>query len=386
MKYAIIGTGNVGRAFAERFADHGVPVVIANTRGPRSIDTTHLGSVVTPVTLDEALAADMIIVAVPFLAIRELGFSRPDWSGKIVVDATNAFTLPNADEVLNGRLSTDFNAEAFPGAAVVKAFNQTAMKQFTEKRAPEFGRRVVFVASNSPVASASVTDLADKLGFAPIQLGRIDEGGVLIQARNALTLRNLYELPIDLGRTTTVTPAGVDNHMEPGIWTIDPLHSSITFAIRHLMVGKVRGRFSEFSGSITLPDTGIPSLSTTIDVGSVDTGNPDRDHHVRAADFFDVENFPTATFTSTGMREDNDKYALDGEFCLRGVTKPITLRLDFFGVSPGMGKGEVAGFEATVALSRKDFGVLTDTPIIGGGTLLGDTVDITIEVEAPKPP
>ena len=112
--------------------------------------------------------------------------------------------------------------------------------------------------------------------------------------------------------------------------------------------------------------------------------NPDRDHHVREADFFDVENFPTATFTSTGLREDNDKYSLDGEFCLRGVTKPITLRLEYFGVSPGMGKGEVAGFEATVALSRKEFGILTDTPIIGGGALLGDTVDITIEVEALK--
>src|ERR1700677_1806718 len=93
------------------------------------------------------------------------------------------------------------------------------------------------------------------------------------------------------------------------------------------------------------------------------------------------QNFPTATFRSTGLREDNDRYALDGEFSLRGVTKPITLTLEFFGVSPGMGKGEVAGFEAKVALSRKGFGVLTETPIIGGGALLGDTVDITIEVE-----
>lgn len=382
MGYAIIGTGNIGSALAERFADHGVSAVIANTRGPESIDTSQLGSVVTPVSLDEALTADVIIVAIPFLAVRELGFSRSDWSGKIVVDSTNAFTLPNADEVLNGRLSTDFNAEAFPGAAVVKAFNQIAVKQFTEKRPPEFGRRVVFVASNSPAASAAVAALANQLGFAPIQLGRIDEGGVLIQARNALTLRNLYELPINLGRTTTVTPAGVDNQLKPGTWAIDPLHSSITFAIRHLVVGKVRGRFSEFSGSITLPDNGVPSLSATIDVGSVDTGNPDRDQHVRATDFFDVENFPTATFTSTGLREDNDKYTLDGDFSLRGVTKPIAIGLEFFGVSPGMGKGEVAGFEAKVALSRKDFGVLTETPIIAGGALLGDTVDITIQVEA----
>ena len=380
MKHAIIGTGNVGSALAQRFADHGVPAVIANTRGPESIDTAHLGSVVTPVSLDEALTADMIIVSIPFLAVRELGFSRPDWSGKIVVDTTNAFLLHNSDEVLQGRLSTDFNAEAFPGAAVVKAFNQTAVKQFTEKRPPEFGRRVVFVASNSPTASTSVADLANQLGFAPVQLGRIDEGGVLIQARNALTLRNLYELPVNLGRTATVT-TGIDTQLKAGTWAIDPLHSSINFSVRHLMVGKVRGRFSEFSGSITVPDNGIPSVSATIAVGSVDTGNKDRDHHVQAADFFDVENFPTATFRSTGLREDNDRYALDGEFSLRGVTKPITLTLEFFGVSPGMGKGEVAGFEAKVALSRKDFGVLTETPVIGGGALIGDTIDITIEVE-----
>jgi predicted dinucleotide-binding enzyme len=150
MQHAIIGTGNIGRALAERFADHGVRAVIANTRGPEPIDTSHFGSVVTPVTLNQALTADMIIVAIPFLAVRELGFSRPDWSGKIIVDTTNAFLLPNADEVLNGRLSTELNTEAFPGAAVVKAFNQTAVKQFTEKRPPEFGKRVVFVAVIRP--------------------------------------------------------------------------------------------------------------------------------------------------------------------------------------------------------------------------------------------
>jgi polyisoprenoid-binding protein YceI len=178
--------------------------------------------------------------------------------------------------------------------------------------------------------------------------------------------------------------AEIDSQLKPGTWAIDPAHSSITFSVRHLMVSKVRGRFSEFSGLITVPDNGIPSVSATVAVGSVDTGNKERDHHVRAADFFDVENFPTATFTSTGLREDSDKYALDGEFSLRGITKPITLTLEFFGVSPGIGKGEVAGFEAKVALSRKDFGVLIDTPIIGGSAVLGDTVDITIDVEGLK--
>jgi polyisoprenoid-binding protein YceI/predicted dinucleotide-binding enzyme len=383
LQYAVVGTGSIGRVLAQRFSDHQVPALWANTRGPDTIDVTELSTSITPVALDTALDADVIIVAIPFLRVRELGRRRADWSGKIVVDATNAFLVPEAKEVLGDRLSTDFNAEAFPGAAVAKSFNQTAARQFAEKRPPEFGKRVVFVSSNDSAASAVVAGLCTDLGFAPIELGRIDEGGVLIQARNALVLRNLYELPSELEKSTEVTSI-VERKLTPGTWTIDPVHSSITFSIRHLVIGKVRGRFDEFSGAITVPENGTPSVTATISVGSVNTGNPDRDQHLRAPDIFGVDEFPAATLVSTGIHGvGKDDWVLEADFTLRGTTKRVPLAFSFLGVSPGMGRGEVAGFEGVIKLKRSDFGVLTDTPVLsGGGPMVGDTVEVTVSVEA----
>jgi predicted dinucleotide-binding enzyme/polyisoprenoid-binding protein YceI len=387
VQYAIVGTGSIGTVLAQRFSDHHVPALFANTRGPETIDVTELSDSITPASLDTALDADVIILAIPFLQVRELGRRRADWSGKIVVDATNAFLVPEAKEILGDRLSTDFNAEAFPGAAMVKSFNQTAARQFAERRPPEFGRRVVFVSSNDSAASAVVAGLCTDLGFAPIELGRIDEGGVLIQARNALVLRNLYELPSELEKSTEVTST-VERKLTPGTWTIDPVHSSITFSVRHLAVGRVRGRFDDFSGAITVPENGTPSVTVTVAVGSVDTGNPDRDQHLRAPDIFGADEFPTATLVSTGMHPvEKDNWVLEADFTLRGTTKRIPVAFSFLGVSPGLGRGEVSGFEGVIKLKRSDFGVLTDTPVLsGGGPMVGDTVEITVSVEAVKEP
>ena len=387
VQYAIVGTGSIGAVLAQRFSDHHVPALWANTRGPESIDVTELSASITPATLDTALDADVIILAIPFLQVRELGGRLADWSGKIIVDTTNAFLVPNSEQILGGRLSTEFNAEAFPGAAVVKSFNQTAARQLAEKRPPEVGRRVVFVSSNDPAASAAVAGLCTDLGFAPIELGRINDGGVLIQARNALVLRELYELPSELEKSIQATSA-VGRHLTPGTWTIDPVHSSITFSVRHMMVGKVRGRFGDFSGAITVPENGTPSIDATIAVGSVNTGNQIRDEHLRAPDVFGTDEFPTATLVSVDMHgAGKDDWLLVVDFTLRGITKRLPLAFSFLGVSPGMGHGEVAGFEGVVKLKRSDFGVLTDTPVLsGGGPLVGDTVHVTICVEAVKEP
>ena len=97
-----------------------------------------------------------------------------------------------------------------------------------------------------------------------------------------------------------------------------------------------------------------------------------------------MEKYPTATFTSTGVRSEGDKYLLDGDFTLKGVTKPVTLDVEFNGVNPGMGQGEVAGFEASVVLNRKDFGIDIDLPLETGGTVVGDKINITLEIEALK--
>ena len=176
----------------------------------------------------------------------------------------------------------------------------------------------------------------------------------------------------------------VATDLPAGTWALDAVHSTVGFSVRHLVVSKVRGRFGEFSGAIVVAEDGTPSVTAEIVVASVDTGNEQRDAHLKAADFFDVENFPTATFASTGVRADGDDYLVDGDFTLHGVTKPITLKLEYNGVNPGMGHGEVAGFEASVVLNRKDFGIDIDMPLETGGAVVGDKVTITLEIEALK--
>jgi polyisoprenoid-binding protein YceI len=182
----------------------------------------------------------------------------------------------------------------------------------------------------------------------------------------------------------TSAPAPVATDLTAGTWAIDPVHSSISFSVRHLVVSKVRGTFETFSGAVVVGEDGTPSVSAEIAVGSVHTGNEQRDEHVKAADFFDVATYPTATFASTGVRSDGDGYVLDGDFTLKGVTKPIELKLEFNGVNPGMGHGEVAGFEASAVLNRKDFGIDIDMPLETGGAVVGDKVTITLEIEALK--
>jgi polyisoprenoid-binding protein YceI len=172
--------------------------------------------------------------------------------------------------------------------------------------------------------------------------------------------------------------------LSAGTWAIDPVHSSINFSVRHLMVGKIHGRFDQFSGTITITEDGTPSVIAEVGVTSVDTGNEQRDVHIKAADFFDVAQFPVARFVSSAVRADGDDYVLEGGFTLRGVTKPVAMTLEFNGVNPGMGRGQVAGFEASVVLSRKDFGVGGELPLDGGGTIVGDKVTITLALEALK--
>lgn len=169
-----------------------------------------------------------------------------------------------------------------------------------------------------------------------------------------------------------------------GTWAIDPVHSTIGFSVRHLMVSKVRGTFDDFTGAITVGEDGTASVTAEIAVASVNTRNEQRDAHLRASDFFDVDNHPVATFTSTGVRADGDGYALDGELTIKGRAKPVSLELEFSGTNPGMGHGEVAGFEASVVLNRKDFGIDIDMPLETGGAVVGDKVTVTLEIEAVK--
>ncbi len=181
-----------------------------------------------------------------------------------------------------------------------------------------------------------------------------------------------------------MTAAIGTTQLSAGIWAIDSVHSSIGFSVRHLMVSKVRGSFQNFSGTIVVAEDGTPSVTAEIAVDSINTNNEQRNAHIKSGDFFAADKYPTATFRSTGVRPNGKNYALDGDFTLKGVTKPVSLDLEFNGVNPGMGQGEVAGFEASVILNRKDFGIDIDMPLETGGTVVGDKVTITVEIEALK--
>src|SRR6202171_4999818 len=114
-----------------------------------------------------------------------------------------------------------------------------------------------------------------------------------------------------------------------GTWTIDPVHSEVGFSVRHMMVSKVRGKFNVFSGDIVTGESPLDSsVTATIDLSSIDTGNADRDNHIRSADFFEVDTHKTMTFRSTGVRQDGEDYVLDGELSLKAITKPVSLLID----------------------------------------------------------
>jgi polyisoprenoid-binding protein YceI len=159
-----------------------------------------------------------------------------------------------------------------------------------------------------------------------------------------------------------------------GTWDIDTVHSDIIFSVRHMGVGKSKGRFGTFSGEIvTAADPLESSVTATIDITSIDTRNADRDAHVRSADFFDAEQYPTATFRSTGVRQDGEDFLIDGELTLKGVTKPVTLETELGGFN---GEGLV-GLSASTTINRTDFGVGP-----AGGAMVGEKVTLTLDIEA----
>lgn len=165
-----------------------------------------------------------------------------------------------------------------------------------------------------------------------------------------------------------------------GTWTIDPVHSDVTFTVRHLGVTKVRGRFADFEGEIvTAPEITGSSVTATIRAGSVDTGNEQRDGHVTSADFLDTEQIPSLTFRSTGVRADGDDYLIDGELTLHGVTKPVTLTAELGGFGPGMTEGStVLGVSASTEVSRSDFGIGASVPT----AVVSDKIRIELDIEA----
>ena len=165
-------------------------------------------------------------------------------------------------------------------------------------------------------------------------------------------------------------------------WNIDTAHSELTFRVRHL-AGRVRGSFKEWNGTISADPADLANgqANITIEAASIDTGNADRDAHLRTADFFDAERFPTLSFTSRSLEQDGEEITLTGDLALHGVTRPVVLTGTFGGVlNDPWGNVRIA-FEAKGKINRKDYGLAWGT-LVEGVALVGDVVEIDLAVEA----
>ncbi|MDN3224294.1 NADPH-dependent F420 reductase [Pseudomonas nunensis] len=183
MSYAIIGFGKLGEALAKAFARSGIEVSVATTRDPESFASAAaaIGPEVIAKTLAQALKADIIFLAVRFESHRDVAKALPSWKGKTLIDVTNAYGVP--PEELEGLPSSKFIAQAFTGARLVKGFNHLVAGVLDQDPAVKGGKRVVFLASDDDGAAEEIATLAENLGFSPIKLGGLSEGGLLVQAR-----------------------------------------------------------------------------------------------------------------------------------------------------------------------------------------------------------
>lgn len=166
-----------------------------------------------------------------------------------------------------------------------------------------------------------------------------------------------------------------------GTWTIDPSHTEAGFTARHLMVTKVRGRFTDLEGTVQVADDiAASTANVSVQMGSVTTGNDDRDTHLRSGDFFDVEQYPVMTFASTSF----DGHTLAGDLTIKDITKPVSFDVDFTGVATDPWGNTKAGFEAETEINRTDWGLTWNAAIEGGGVLVSEKIKIHLDVQLVK--
>ena len=180
-----------------------------------------------------------------------------------------------------------------------------------------------------------------------------------------------------MSTTTQILPA-------TGTWTIDASHSEVGFSVRHLGISKTRGRFGTFTGTLQV-DAENPansSVEVEIDAASIDTKDAGRDEHLRSADFFDAEQFPTLSFRSTAVRGTGSDWTVEGELTIRGVTRPVVLETELVGLQKDPWGNDRVGFAATTEVNREDFGLTWNAALETGGFLVGKNVKIDLEVEA----
>ncbi|HMT32239.1 MAG TPA: YceI family protein [Dermatophilaceae bacterium] len=169
--------------------------------------------------------------------------------------------------------------------------------------------------------------------------------------------------------------------LTPGTWTVDPNHSEVGFVARHLMVSKVRGRFSDVAGTVTVAEKfADSSVTASAQIASVSTGNADRDAHLTSPDFFDAETYPQMTFVSTAVTPDS----LTGDLTIKGVTRSVTFDLEFGGVAQDPWGNTKAAFEARADVNRKDWGLNWNAALEGGGVLVSEKIAIVLDIQLAK--
>ena len=169
-------------------------------------------------------------------------------------------------------------------------------------------------------------------------------------------------------------------------WQIDPAHSLVEFSVRHMMVSTVKGRFTQFQGTIldVADDPTRSSVEVTVDPTSINTDDPNRDAHLRSADFFDVEQFPSITFSSRHIEGSREEFSLTGDLTMHGVTRPVTFKVTLNGIGTNPYGKTVAGFSAEARINRKDWGLNWNVGLEAGGLLVSDQIKLTIELQAVK--
>jgi polyisoprenoid-binding protein YceI len=181
---------------------------------------------------------------------------------------------------------------------------------------------------------------------------------------------------------STAVPAGPRT-----TWAIDPVHSQVEFAVKHMMISTVKGHFTGITGTLVLDDDDLAhsSVEVEIDATSVNTRDEKRDAHLRSADFFEPERFPTIAFKSTRVEpKDGDELHITGDLTVHGVTRPVVLNARYMGRGTNPWGAEVIGYEATTKLSRKDFGLEWNVALEAGGFLVGDDIKVSLDIEATK--
>lgn len=167
-------------------------------------------------------------------------------------------------------------------------------------------------------------------------------------------------------------------------WNVDASHSSIGFSVKHMMVSKVRGSFSNYSADIEANETDLTgaNIAFNIDVASINTGSEDRDNHLRSADFFDVETYPEIKFVANSITKGGDDYSIAGDLTIKGITKPVVFEAEYGGKGTNPWGVEVVAFEAEATINREEFGLTWNAALETGGVLVGKDIKITLDLQA----